>query len=250
MRIALVGNSHLAAFKAAEPQILAAHPGLELSYFGLPNPIFFQSGKKNGTALNLRQPPARNRAQMIVEDGPHRLDFAAYDLVLLASHGFFFRHVVEALEGVDILGHPRRNNDGPLISLGCAADLAETSIRHYAKRLHRFMPEVDNMAVILAPHPATSAAPLDRGLAWLAAHPARDRLFAAWRERLIASCGARGLPLFEPPQALMAGPFQTRGEYARATGLAGDEAMHLGNHLHMTSAYAAAVMDEVLAALG
>ncbi|MEL6959197.1 MAG: hypothetical protein AAGL89_09640 [Pseudomonadota bacterium] len=249
MRIALVGNSHLTAFKEAEAQVLAAHPGLELSYFGLPNPIFFQSERMGGTALNLTEPAAVNRAQMIVEKGPHRLDFASFDLVLLTSHGFFLRQVVQALEAVDILGHPRAD-DGPLISLGCAADMAETSMRHYAKRLRRFMPEVDNMAVILAPYPATGAAALDSGLAWLAAHPARDRLFAAWRERLIATCGTRGLHLFEPPEALLAGAFQTDAAYARATVVSGEDATQLGNHLHMTPAYAAAVMDEVLAAVG
>ncbi|MEM6758653.1 MAG: hypothetical protein AAF601_04160 [Pseudomonadota bacterium] len=249
MRVALVGNSHLAAFKAAEVDVVAAHPGLQLWYLGLPNPIFFQSRKKAGAALHLSQPPASNRAQLIVEDGPHPLVFADFDLVLLTSHGFYLRRVVEALAGVDILGHPRGDQDGPLISLACAADLAETSIRHYAKRLQHFMPAAENMAVIQAPYPAASAAPLDGGLAWLAAHPARERLFAAWRARLIATCGRRGLHLFEPPQALLAGPFQTDAKYARATTLQDDAAGHLGNHLHMTPDYAAAVMADVLAAL-
>ncbi|MEO1397933.1 MAG: hypothetical protein AAFU56_03585, partial [Pseudomonadota bacterium] len=200
MRIAFVGNSHLAAFMDARAHIEALCLGGDVHFFGLSNQIFFQSPNLNGTALKLDAPPETSRDQMISEHGTHELDFDRYDAVLLTSHAFYFRFFVRDFASVDLLGHPRTRDEKPLISTSCAQDLIRARIRAYAVRLRQFFPQHQNVVVVQAPYPSIEAVNESSELAQVSEHPAVEAIFHTYERILADVCRNQGLSLLQPPE--------------------------------------------------
>ena len=238
MRIAFIGNSHLAAFIEARDAIDAICGNAEIDFFGLPNQVFFGSPHLDGAALRLEQPVGQARDQLISENGAHVLDLGRYDLVLLTAHAFYFPYFVNDFRDLDVLGHAQTGDGYALISLACAQDIIRSRIRAYAVRLRQFFPQSPNIVVVQAPYPSTEAVCHSPELARLSDHPALGTLFEAYQSTLAAVSRNQGINLLCPPQDTLAKPFFTKPEFARQRTLPDPTAASIGDYLHMNARYA------------
>lgn len=244
IRIACIGNSHLAAFKDAADGIRAAHPDVQMQFFGLPNPVFFKSPKVDGGALNLAQPVDTVADQMIDPDGAYPIPLDTFDVVLLTSHGFYLRHFVAGFSGVDVLGFAETDAGKPLISMPCARDMIRTTCRTYADRLRTFFPEAPQIVVVQAPFPSREATQQSAELHNLFHHPARDALFDAYQTILAEVCFKQRLTLLPVPDAMIDVPFFTKPAFARRRDLPDETTAELTDYLHMNAGYAQAQFSE------
>lgn len=246
-RVAILGNSHLAAFKAAEADIRARFPDLGLRFFGLPNPVLFQSRALDGAALRLAAPAETVADQVIDPTGPEPLDLAPFDMVLLTSHGFYLPHIVKAVHGLRILGADAVTTDVPMVSMACVTDMMRAHVRSYCKRLARFFPPLDTLLVVQGPYPTTQAAEMNALLKYMDRHPARDRLFETFETIVAEQCLAAGLPLLPPSAQLLDKPFFTQAQYARQRDLPAGTAPRLSDYTHVNATYASQVFADVMA---
>ena len=245
MRVAFVGNSHLTAFKAAEAEIAARHPGLEIHFFGLPNPVFFRHDALGGAALRVAEPVNENPAQVIDPEGSVALDLGAYDLVLLTSHGFYLRHLWAALGGFNVLGLAPIEPGRASLSQPCLRATIAASTKAYARRLRAFYPALDQMIVVQMPFPSTAAQAMNPALADLAAQPDVAELFTLYQTTVAEATASCELTLYPVPDAVMAAPFFCKADYARATELPVGQMPILSDLGHMNAAYAADLFDHL-----
>lgn len=244
-RVALIGNSHLTAFSDAEAQIVAKHPGVELSFFGLDNQLFFKGEARKGKALRVAEPPSQNARQVIDPTGAHPLDFDAFDLVLLTSHGFYLRHLFDALGSFNILGLGALNDHGPLVSQTCLADAMAAHINAYTNRLRRFFPAAENAVVVQMPYPSTEATALSDALAGLHAQPDRMALFEMFNTLVHEHMFTKSLAYLPVPENTLDSPFFTKPALSRKAAMGSEAEPALTDHMHMNADYAAAVFDDV-----
>ncbi|WP_299626519.1 hypothetical protein [uncultured Tateyamaria sp.] len=244
-RVAIIGNSHLAAFADAAEAIEARYPGVALSFFGLDNQLFFKSDLRKGKALRLADPPSENTRQVIDPKGAHVLDFAAFDLVLLTSHGFYLRHLFEALGSFNLLGLRALNDTGPLVSQACLRDAMAGHINAYTNRLRRFFPAAENMVVVQMPYPSTKAVEVSDALAGLQAQPDRQALFEMFNSGVHEHMFAKSLAYLPVPETAMADPFFSKPDLSRAAEMDPDAEPELTDYMHMNASYAALVFDEL-----
>ncbi|MEO0668228.1 MAG: hypothetical protein AAFZ99_09965 [Pseudomonadota bacterium] len=241
IRVACIGNSHLAAFKEAREEIEGRYPDVRLQFFGLPNPVFFRSKRVDGTALKTEHPVDDSLDQLINPDAPHALPLDRFDVVLLTSHSFYLSHFFKGMAGLDLLGYPQSNERTPLTSLPCALDMIRDGAQHYAARIRRFFPNLPNLVVIQAPFPSSEAVRISTDLAQISTHPACKILFDGYQRVLAETCVNEGLHFSPAPNEVLKQPFFTKAEYARAKGLADPDAATLSDHIHMNTRYAADV---------
>lgn len=244
IRVACIGNSHLAAFKEAQEDIEARCPDVQLQFFGLPNPIFFRTKKVEGAALNILHPVDEVLDQLIDPDAPHALPFERFDVVLLTSHSFYIRNFFKGMAGLDLLGYPQSNEKTPMISLPCALDMMREYAGSYAARVRQFFPNLPNLVVVQAPFPSTEAARISPELAQILTHPAREILFDGYQRVLGETCVDVGLHFFPTPNEVLERPFFTKAEYARKKTLADPDAATLSDYKHMNALYAADVFTD------
>ena len=241
IRVACIGNSHLAAFKEAREEIEGRCPDVRLQFFGLPNPVFFRSKRLDGTALKTEHPLDDSLDQFIDPDAPHALPLDRFDVVLLTSHSFYLSHFFKGMAGLDLLGYPQSDEKTPLISLPCALDMIRDGAQHYAARIRRFFPSLPNLVVVQAPFPSSEAIQISSDLAQISTHPACEILFDSYQRVLAATCINEGLHFFPAPDEVLERPFFTKAEYARAKWLADPVVATLSDHIHMNTRYAADV---------
>lgn len=94
MRIAMVGNSHLAAYKLAWENIRAAHPGLDITFFGSPTTSMRALAVENGALVPRTEILRENLAWTSEGSASIAGDFDAYVMI---GMGFSFVHLMAIL---------------------------------------------------------------------------------------------------------------------------------------------------------
>jgi len=248
-RIAFIGNSHLTAFKDAQSVIQQRFPNLSLSYFGLPNEVFFQSEHLKGTALNLSRPVSEMPYQVIDPDGAHALDLDAFDLVVLTSHSFYMMHVLTGLAGINVLGKRPASDGFPLVSLPCVTDMITDIVQSYATRLRKFFPRSTHLMVVQTAYPSIEAVDESPVLAALQRQPDLAHLFQLFNTAVQEQCHAEGVSLFPAQPDHLHSPFFSKPEYARQRSKAADAPITLADYTHMNADYAATLFAQIHAEL-
>ncbi|WP_415922306.1 hypothetical protein [Tateyamaria sp. SN6-1] len=238
MRVGFVGNSHLAAYKDALDDINADFPDRRLQFFGLRNPVFFQSPDLNGTALRLDEPLDDTGHQLINPEGAYPLPLGTFDAVLLTSHPFFFHPFAEEFAKMDRPGGLTTARNNTMVVTRALRNMIRRRARQYAVRLRQFFPVHDNMMVVQAPFPSIDVTALGGAFAYLAGHPAQDALFEDYQSILATVCVRRGLQLKQADPAVLTEPFFTKAKYARSFGEAQDTDIPMSDYIHMNASYA------------
>lgn len=247
MRVAFIGNSHLLAYKDAEPQIRARFPGIELSFFGIRNQDFFQNAVRNLDGLWYHPEEAQNGSVMVDQNGSAKIDFQSFDHVFLTSHGFYLGGLLEVLASYDILdlrpaGHDR------LISWPCVLQLLEARLQHYAKRLRAFFPLERKVTIVQMPFPAEQALRSHPHLGQAVEQPDIEMIFSKYNALICTSLEGLSCGYQPVPPELLHQPFVTEACYARSEELAFKGDVKDSDQTHMNSSFALRMTTRLLTA--
>lgn len=245
-RIALIGNSHLEAYKDALTDLSQTYPQATFHFFGLANPVFFQTDKLGGSALRLAQPLEEVPHQIIAPDGAHPLDLGTFDMSLLVGHGFFLGQFVNVMEQVDVIGFPATDKDLPMVSMDCLKEIMTLRFGHYLKRLKQVFGPLQNAVVLQAPFPVTEITTLDPARKRLHDHPARDAVFDIYQERLHETCWRSGIPFFPVVPEALDVPFFSKNAFGRHLMNTDGGGLNHSDCLHMNRYYAAQTLPVAL----
>jgi hypothetical protein len=243
IRIAILGNSHISAYKAALPLIKGKFPNTEVTLFGVNNADFH--AKSHG-AVNLLRVQSKEDAQfggMIDMNGPIELDLSAFDHILLASHGFYLPSYYSILATHDVLdltqaGHSRS------ISLGCLTKTMQLRTAAYRKKLQQFYKPDSRFMVMQMPFPAQQVVQRLPDIAGIAHQPDADLLMALFNKIVAAEMEQSNINYAPVPSRVMAAPFLTLARYARATDLTTKP--DASDYTHMNAAYALETLTDLL----
>lgn len=244
-RVAFIGNSHLTAFKQAQGAIEERFPDLRLSYFGLPNKVFFQSDRLHGSALNLAQPMSAAPDQVIDPDGPERLDVDAFDLVLLTSHSFYLMHTLTSLAGVTVLGQRAPDSARPLVSRACIEDMITTNVAKYALRLRRFFPRCPHMMVVQSAFPSVEGSQHSDVLSDIQQSDDKQKFFEVFTQAVADKCRAEKLLFWPTDPCFTQSPFFSDPELARQRTLGADHPATLADYTHTNADHALTVFSQI-----
>ncbi len=174
-RIAILGNSHIAAYKAALPLISNRFPDTEVTLFGVNNADFHAKSIDHSNPLRVRSQQDAQTGGMIDIKGPVELDLSGFDRILLVSHGFYLPSYYSILATHDVLdlsaaGHSQS------ISLGCLTKAMQLRTTAYRKKLQRFYKPDSRFVIMQMPFPAQLAVQKIPDIAGTARQPDADLL--------------------------------------------------------------------------
>lgn len=252
-RIAVVGTSNIGALKYAADAIAADHPGLAVTYWGLPGGKFAACATDD---MGVFEPPpgdveTRKLAQRI--NGADSIDLTGFDATLVIADTMGLPPVLFVAGNYDVIDWPPRR-DKPLLSEPGFRAAMDEAIAARADDLAQQFRGVANLFLARAPYPTTVVT--QRGplrlepFASVASHPEAERIDRLYTEALSQALTARGITFVPQPADTIAAPFLTRPEF-------GDNAMDfraadrvLDDHRHMNAAFGASLFRAFALALG
>lgn len=220
MILCFLGDSHLAAVKAAWDRMQGAHPGLQVDFFGAPARQW-QGAVRIGADAIEPAAPALRESFARASGGTDRIVLDRYDGFHLFGPGLSIRHVLAAYRHYRADSHRSRVAARHLVSDACflqlLEDLAEAS---QAVALARAIRARTGAPVTLVLQPMPLETEAWRGtqrdhevLQAMVAAGDDERLRSRWLDVHQQLARRHGLHCVAQPDATLAGPLRTRREY-------------------------------------
>ncbi|MGB3244829.1 MAG: hypothetical protein WBB25_09850 [Sulfitobacter sp.] len=247
-RVLIIGSSHIGAYKTAAERFGAFYPDIELTFFGLRGPLFL-AGRMNKKGL-FKAPlrDEKDRAFVLATNGSLVADAAGFDHVLLVGHRFAFNNVAALLHDHDVLegvrtGRARVISEAFLQE--AVTTLCDTAAAEAAQAIEAFGKPA---CFAVAPYPASSLVErgesyaLARNLGQFWARPDAAWVFEMWHTAVRSALETRGHQLLIQPDALNAGPYATKPEFANRAATLDGERAGKSDHRHMNADYGLAML--------
>jgi len=252
-KIAVVGTSNIGALKYAADTIATAHPGLALTFYGLPGGRFAEAGvDADGRFRPAPGDEATHKLALRI-NGTEMLDLTAFDAVFVVADTLGMAQVLFVAAQYDVVDWPTRR-DRPLMSEPAFLAAMDEAITARADALARQFAGIAPLYAALAPYP--SVAVTRRGphrqepYPAIAAHPELARVHDLYIGALTAALAARGIAFVPQPDETLAAPFLTRPEFARGAMDFRQQGRVLDDHRHMNAAFGASLFRAFALALG
>lgn len=228
-RLLILGNSHAAALRRAFPALTAAHPDMDLCFWGLPGGAFAKA--RTGPDGLLRPDPTD---RISLRKAAHwgiapEIDLTAFDQIFLVGLRFNLQRVHSLLHALQPLDLGRRPG-----ALGVSDSLLRAALRAevdscLAAQMDR-TPLGPQVTLMPAPYPAAAVtqtgSPLYEPLtAGTAALPDAAALMALYEAEITAGAARHGLRLALQPRATLATAFLSADRYL-------DDPTRDGRHLN------------------
>ncbi|PWK59424.1 hypothetical protein [Roseicyclus mahoneyensis] len=252
-RIAVVGTSNIGALKYAAGSIALDHPGLSVTFWGLPGGKFAECATDPGGVF---QPlpgdtETRKLAQRI--NGADHLDLTRFDATLVIADTMGLPSVLFVAGNYDVIDWPPRRGKPLLSEPGFRAAMDE-AIAARADDLARQFRGVAPLYLARAPYPTTVVT--RRGklrlepFASVAGHPEAARIELLYTEALSRALAERKMAFVAQPQDTIAAPFLTRPEFGKDAMDFRAAGRVLDDHRHMNAAFGASLFRAFALALG
>lgn len=257
LRLALVGNSHLAALRQGWDDLGAEFPGCQVDFFGAPGHVWRRMRLEAGKVLSLPDDagiaPAL-RDSLLRGFGAPSIDLGSYDAVVRVGDSIGEQEHAGLLAAFVIDGVPVTEGRAGLPRLSaaayaeCCAALAQTALpgrgwRGWAK---------PRLYLVAMPRPVETCAARagEKMRHWvdLAAMSAdTGPALAAYLPRVEALLAGAGLTLISPPPGLQGPSGLTRAAFARGSlNLIARKRLPEDEPRHMNAAYGAAMLRVLL----
>ncbi|MHA3977966.1 hypothetical protein ACW9UR_09810 [Halovulum sp. GXIMD14794] len=232
MKVGLIGNSHLGALrKSFDPSVFHG-TGLDFDFWGLPGE--FQ--KIRVTEDTVTHANSR-KAEKVNGPGRASFCFAGLDALVLVAEPIAMPLFLTGLRGRS--ANLEEYSDGFL----CATFEDWVSNRPAAKLLRAAREVIDGPLISVAQPVWRAGSRRARGLPVLSEE--QFERFNHLADGVLGTLGAKYLP---QPQETLTPDFRTRDEWSKAWA-AGTAANPTADHAHMSEAYGALVLGQIIAAL-
>jgi hypothetical protein len=238
MRLLLVGNSHLAAFKLGWNATAFPH---QCVFFGAPGARMNRVILRDGV---LRAPNPALRQILEKISGVSEVALADFDAVAVVGMQLGFPRVLTQTENVHVYGMSPLTPESALVSQSCLRHIVNGALSNtfgfeWAKRIKGV-----GKPVLLVPEPLLSETQ---------ARAFQDRvpeLFSMYQSSVCSLASEHGFLLIEQPAHTIAFTGFTRGEFSRgSTRLAVDIEHRDDDYRHMNKEYGAVMFKEIFNAV-
>ena len=252
-RVAVVGTSNIGALKYAAGTIAAEHPGVSVTFWGLPGGKFAECATD---AAGVFQPSAgdtetRRLAKRV--NGTEGIALADHDATLVIADTMGLPSVLFVAGNYDVIDWPPRR-DKPLLSLPGFLAAMDEAIAARADDLARQFRGAPRLFLARAPYPTTVVTrpgPLRlEPFASVASHPEAARIEALYTDALTRALSDRGITFVAQPTEMIAAPFLTRPEFGEGAEDFRAAGRVLDDHRHMNAAFGASLFRAFALALG
>lgn len=252
-RIAIFGNSHVGAWRDAWPEMAIANPGIEITFFGVPEKIHTRFRVMKTGQFAAWRISELERARLIEINGRDHLQLEEYDRHLWVGTKWEPEYAVMVADSGDFDGMENETSSRPAYSIPFlnaifelkAGDMLVNSKINFDSEI---LPDLYGRPIYAetcqsSHHRLYHAWRLtaDRG-------PARVAFLNHYEEVITQYFAKKGLNFFVPPQSLRSDTGATNSEYlASGRGLASlKKPEHRGDFSHMNKAYGAACLQRYL----
>jgi hypothetical protein len=245
IRIALLGNSHLYAWKRAWDSLGRAFPGVELVFFAAQGRQL-ECCEPQGDRLVFKNEEVE-RWIAVTSGGRRELVPADYDVLCVAGLEFGVNAVIGLYARCRADSHEGKEGRFQLVSDACFQDTVDDLLRgSLAITLVGRLRRITDKAIWLAPGPAPSETVLTSdqspwGVRFAGATADAASLRAAY-EKASGRLAAEDLIVLEQPKATLASPILSKDEYRNPGGTKPD-------FFHLNDAYGKIAIREFLSRL-
>lgn len=253
-RLAIIGNSHVAAFREGWTLIEREHPGTRIEFFALPNAHLGRLSLDANKRLGLAETgEARLRELTIAVNGRLTIDLGASDHVLWVGYYWPFEALSKLMAEFSIDGlreSPRapRALSRPAFDAVCDG-LAEAVLPGEGWRGWRAPRLTLNVRALPAESCLGDARPAFRYWRAAAQHPeGAGAVAAAFLDRFKQALVGHGIGLLRQPEETLAASGLTATDYSRGSHrLMGGLPHPDSDHVHMNARYGALCLRRLLA---
>lgn len=255
-RLAVIGNSHVAAFREGWALVAAEHPGTTLAFFALPNAHLGRLALDAERRLSLPEASeARLREAAMAINGRLSIELGSADHVLWVGYYWPFEALAKltaefSIDGLRETGGAPRALSRPAFDAVCDG-LAEAVLPGAAWRGWVAPGLTVNARALPAETCLGDARPALRY--WRAAARAPEGVGAVagtFLDRFERQLGAQGIGLLRQPQETLAASGLTAAGFSRGSHRLMSGAAHPeSDHLHMNARYGALCLRRLLARL-
>lgn len=249
MRIGVIGNSHLAAFKLGWEVVKSDYPSIELTFFGSPATSMRLLTVENGAI--------RPKNEMVAENlrwTSGGLDYisSAFDAYICVGMGFSFVHLVTLLRAHRLsCDYDPENEDQQLISEGFLQRAMEGTLwKSDAAQVIQQVKQISKEPIYYAPNPFGSAEVLQSPeYDYFALEKTRNRAFDFYRKSLQEMPPKWGVTVFPQPEETVVERMFTKPEYSKGSIKLkrGMKSAHKGDDFfHMNSDFGVVSLREIL----
>ena len=251
--IAVVGTSNIGALKYAAAAIAAEHPGLSVTYWGLPGGKFAECATDDAQVFGTPHGDTETRKLAQRINGTDSLDLGRFDATLVIADTMGLPAVLFMAGNDDVIDWPPRR-EKPLLSLPAFLAAMDEAIAERVQDIARQFRGVRRLFLARAPYPTTVVTrrgPLRlEPFASVAAHPEAARIEALYTQALARALSDRGIILVAQPKDTIAAPFLTRPEFGKGAEDFRAAGRVLDDHRHMNAAFGASLFRAFALALG
>ena len=250
LRLLLIGNSHLAAFKLGWDKIAGQYPDIRCDFFGGPanwiEGAVFEHGAIKVTTASWAEKVA------IITGGPTSIELGDYDAIAFIGMNFGLAPYMGQLSRLTLydLGPATKVQ---IVSKFCLRQIfSDILATTHAFRWSSMIAETSGKPVFLVPQPLSSDARLEHD-PLLRHHPDFKAQAAAWFAAFQSAArtltDAKGVTLVEQPDTTVAFPGFTRAELSRdSVSLLNNKHTDLEFN-HMNTTYGTELLQTLLAAV-
>ncbi len=247
-RVAFIGSSHLVAIRAAEAEIRAARPDLDITFFALTGGLFFRSriGPDGIFRPGISNKAEARRVQRL-NGGKSELDLAGVTYIWVIGHRFGLRHVLDLLRRHDVLGWRKTKTGNPVSESFFRAAINDLAARQVAAAADLYAHD-PRVVFSPAPYPATLAAARgprhEAGSANVQRHPEAARVFRMFESAIAERFAETPCKFMPQPHNTLDSPFATKNDYL-ASAESGDIDKMKEDVRHMNAAFGLAMFSNL-----
>ncbi|OAN97320.1 hypothetical protein [Sulfitobacter geojensis] len=247
-KLMIIGSSHVGAYKNAAEAFARAYPDIDVSFFAMRGPLFLMGSMDDAGTFTPSFRNDKDRAFVRETNGAELAHTDGIDHLLLVGHRFAFGNLTSLLQDHDVLEGVRTGR-AKLISEGLLKEIIEnvavTSVGEALAQLNGYEKPV---TFAMAPYPASSIVvraknyEMARLLELFWGRPDAAWVFELWLDHVRQALADEGHALLVQPDAVNAGPFATKPEFAdRAASVDGDT-LNNTDHRHMNADFGLAML--------
>jgi hypothetical protein len=250
MRVGVIGNSHLAAFKLGWELQKAKCPDFSMTFFGSPTTSLRFLKVANGGLW-----PTDALVTSNLKWTSEGLDHIPGDLdaYICVGMGFSFVHLIALMQSHRIYRDYEKNDEGQqLISEAFLRSAMESTLKNsVAIRLMRLVREVTSAPIYYSPNPYGSVSVLDSSQhTYFRLEKTRAEIFAYYKRSLAELLGPLTVIPFEQPSETIVGEMFTKEIFSKGSvklkqgmrSIHGDD-----DHFHMNADFGRLSLQEILA---
>lgn len=248
-RVLVIGSSHVAAYKNAADAFCAAHPQVELAFFGVRGPLFLTGTTDKKGVFTPGYRDAAEKKAVTQVNGRASVETGGVDHLLLVGHRFAFVQIASLLEHHDVI-EGMRTGRADLISETLLSEVIESTTRAaVSEAVAGFENARAPLTFAPAPYPAESV--IERGegyelarvMAAFWARPDAAWVFDLAMTALKSEMARRGHHFLDQPDRLNAGPFATKATFAQRAAAMDSGVLAKTDHRHMNADYGLAMLE-------